>query len=84
MNEYVCGGAHCKCMNQDAKCKNYHNGDHICPNSTVFTSGKQINEMKWKATMTKPLKTSDHYGCDHPDCDGGDSGSQDETYGTGV
>lgn len=31
--EYICKGAHCKCMNLDKKCPNFHNGDHTCPTS---------------------------------------------------
>jgi hypothetical protein len=31
---YICRGVHCKCMNLDGKCPNYHNGDHACPSST--------------------------------------------------
>lgn len=38
--QYICGGAHCKCMNLDGTCKNYHNGDHLCP-----TSQQQGNDM---------------------------------------
>lgn len=30
-HEYICKGVHCKCMNLDGKCPNYHNGDHTCP-----------------------------------------------------
>lgn len=42
--EYICKGAHCKCMEKD--CTKFHNGDHTCPSSTPMTPQHKTNELQ--------------------------------------
>lgn len=50
--QYICRGAHCKCMNLDGKCSGYHNGDHTCPSST-----KQYIQMNTKEPPLRNIIT---------------------------
>lgn len=62
--QYICKGAHCKCMNLDGKCPGYHNGDHTCPTSTkqAQDSGEPDNWMDESIKIQLKLeKTSSEY-----------------------
>lgn len=45
-HKYICGGVHCKCMNLDGKCENFHNGDHTCPTSQASPATPVDNNLR--------------------------------------
>lgn len=55
--EKVCIGAHCKCMNLDKKCPNFHYGDHECPYDSKVP---KTNEREWEKEFIEAGAALEH------------------------